>query len=102
MKPKLSVTLGDLTPSWTTKRKLLRDRSVLFEPGNARRCERCGKWVATVDIAITCQTSAKALVEIFGAESRQTFESCMTSENDARAQIVKNWSSLRLEPDNAA
>jgi hypothetical protein len=47
--------------------------------------------VPTVDIAITCRTSEKALIAIFGAETQQTFESCMTSENDARAQIVKNW-----------
>jgi len=50
--------------------------------------------VPTVDIAITCRTSEKALIAIFGASYQQTFDSCMTSENDARAQIVKNWSSF--------
>jgi hypothetical protein len=47
--------------------------------------------VSTVDIAITCRTSEKALVAIFGAQTQQTFEACMTSENEARSQIVKNW-----------
>jgi hypothetical protein len=47
--------------------------------------------VPTVDIAITCRTSEKALIAIFGTETQQTFESCMTSENTAREQIVKNW-----------
>jgi hypothetical protein len=50
--------------------------------------------VPAVDIVITCRTSEKALIAIFGGETQQTFEGCMTSENDARAQIVKNWSSF--------
>ena len=94
MKPKLSVTLGDPTPSWTTKRKLLATGLCCLSLATPAVASAAASGVATVDIAITCQTSAKALVEIFGAESRQTFESCMTSENDARAQIVKNWSSF--------
>jgi hypothetical protein len=47
--------------------------------------------VPTVDIATTCRTSEKALIAIFGTETQQNFQSCMTSENTAREQIVKNW-----------
>jgi hypothetical protein len=74
--------------------KASRDRSVLFEPGNARRCERCGKWGANRRYRDNLPDIGKALIEIFGAETQQTFDACMTSENDARAQIVKNWSSF--------
>jgi hypothetical protein len=95
MKLKLSVTLGGPTLSWTTKRKLLATGLFclsLATPGVASAASSGG--VPTVDIAITCRTSEKALIAIFGGETQQTFESCMTSENDARAQIVKNWSSF--------
>ena len=91
MKPKLGVTLGGPTLSSTTKRKLLATAMFclsLATPGVAS-AESSG--VPTVDIAITCRTSEKALIAIFGTETQQNFESCMTSENDARAQIVKNW-----------
>jgi hypothetical protein len=47
--------------------------------------------VPTADIATTCRTSEKALIAIFGAETQQNFQSCMNSENEARAQMVKNW-----------
>jgi hypothetical protein len=47
--------------------------------------------VPTADIATTCRTSEKNLISIFGAETQQNFQSCMTSENGAREQIVKNW-----------
>jgi hypothetical protein len=94
MKPKLSVTLGDPTPSWTTKRKLLATGLCCLSLATPGVASAASSGVPTVDIAITCRTSEKALIAIFGAESQQTFESCMTSENDARAQIVKNWSSF--------
>ena len=91
MKPKLGVTLGGPTLSWTTKRKLLATAMFclsLATPGVAS-AESSG--VPTVDIAITCRTSEKALIAIFGTETQQNFQSCMTSENTAREQIVKNW-----------
>jgi hypothetical protein len=91
MKPKLRVALGTPTLSWTTKRKLLATAMFclsLATPGVAS-AESSG--VPTVDIAITCRTSEKALIAIFGTETQQNFQSCMTSENTAREQIVKNW-----------
>ena len=91
MKPKLRVAPGNPTLSWTTKRKLLATAMFclsLATPGVAS-AESSG--VPTVDIAITCRTSEKALIAIFGTETQQNFQSCMTSENTAREQIVKNW-----------
>jgi len=91
MKPKLRAALGNPTLSWTTKRKLLATAMFclsLATPGVAS-AESSG--VPTVDIAITCRTSEKALIAIFGTETQQNFQSCMTSENTAREQIVKNW-----------
>ena len=102
MKPKLRVAPGNPTLSWTTKRKLLATAMFclsLATPGVAS-AESSG--VPTVDIAITCRTSEKALIAIFGTETQQTFQSCMTSENTARELIVKNWQIFRLEADNAA
>jgi hypothetical protein len=91
MKPKLGVTLGGPTLSWTTKRKLLATGLFCLSLATPGVASAASSGVPTVDIAITCRTSEKALIAIFGAETQQTFESCMTSENDARAQIVKNW-----------
>src|SRR5262245_22165466 len=90
MKPKLRVTLGCPTLSWTAKRRLLATVFCLSlaTPGVAS-AESNG--VPTTDIATTCRTSEKALVAIFGAETQQNFQSCMNSENAAREQIVKNW-----------
>jgi hypothetical protein len=49
--------------------------------------------VPSVDIATTCRESEKAIMTMFGPGSQQTFDSCMKQENDARAEIVKNWRS---------
>jgi hypothetical protein len=94
MKPKLGVTLGGPTLSWTTRRKLLATGLFCLSLATPGVASAASNGVPTVDIAITCQTSEKALIAIFGGETQQTFGSCMTSENDARAQIVKNWSSF--------
>ena len=93
MKPKLRVAPGNPTLSWTTKRKLLATCLFCLSLATPGVASAAASGVATVDIAITCRTSEKALIEIFGGETQQTFGSCMTSENDARGQIVKNWSS---------
>jgi hypothetical protein len=94
MKPKLRVTLGGPMLSWRTKRKLLVAGLFCLSLATPGVASAASGGVPTVDIAITCRTSEKALIAIFGAETQQTFESCMTSENDARAQIVKSWSSF--------
>ena len=93
MKPTLGVTLGGPTLPWTTKRKLLATGLFCLSLATPGVASAASSGVPTVDIAITCLTSEKALIEIFGGETQQTFGSCRTSENDARGQIVKNWSS---------
>jgi hypothetical protein len=89
MKPKLGVTLG----GWTTKRKLLATGLFCLSLATPGVASAASSGVPTVDIAITCRTSEKALIAIFVAETQQTFEICMQSENQARAEIVKNWQS---------
>jgi hypothetical protein len=92
MKPTLGVTLGGPMLSWNTKRKLLVTGLFclsLATPGVASAASN--GVVPTADIATTCRTSEQTLVTIFGAETQQNFQSCMTSENGAREQIVKNW-----------
>jgi hypothetical protein len=91
MKPKLGATLGGPTLRWTTKRKLLATGLFCLSLATPGVASAASSGVPTVDIAITCRTSEKALIAIFGAETQQTFENCMTSENTAREQIVKNW-----------
>jgi hypothetical protein len=93
MKPKPGGTRGGPTLSWTTKRKLLATGLFCLSLATPGVASAASSGVPTVDIAITCRTSEKALIAIFGGETQQTFDSCMTSEKDARAQIVKNWSS---------
>src|SRR5215510_15876103 len=91
MKPKQGVTLGGPTLSWTTKRKLLATGLFCLNLATLGVASAASSGVPTVDIAITCRTSERALIAIFGAETLQNCESCMTSENGAREQIVKNW-----------
>src|SRR5262245_30630496 len=93
MKPKLSVMLGGPTLSWTTKRKLLATGLFCLSLATPGVASAASSGLPTVDIAITCRTSESALIAIFGAETQQNFQSCMTSENTAREQIVKNWQS---------
>jgi hypothetical protein len=91
MKPKLGVTLGGPTLSWTTKRQLLATGLFCLSLATPGVASAASNGVPTVDIAITCRTSEQALIAIFGASYQQTFESCMTSEKAAREQIVKDW-----------
>jgi hypothetical protein len=98
MKPMLGVTLG----RWTTKRKLLATGLFCLSLATPGVASAASSGVPTVDIAITCRTSEKALIAIFGASYQQTFESCMTSEKAAREQIVKDWQKFRPEAANAA
>jgi hypothetical protein len=93
MKPKLGVTLGGPTLSWTTRRKLLATGLFCLSLATPGVASAASNGVPTVDVAVTCRTSERALIAIFGASYQQTFDSCMTSEKDARAQIVKDWSS---------
>ena len=77
--------------SWTTKGKLLATSLfclIVASPGVASAASAN---VPTVDITTTCRTSEKAITSIFGPGNLATFDSCMKQENDARAEIVKNW-----------
>jgi hypothetical protein len=91
MRSKLRVTQEGQTLLWTAKQRLL--ATALFclslAPPGVASAQSNG--VPTADIATTCRTSEKTLIAIFGAETQQTFGSCMNSEKDAREQIVKNW-----------
>jgi hypothetical protein len=91
MKPKLGVTLGGPTLSWTTKRQLLATGLFCLSLATPGVASAASSGVPTVDIAITCRTSERALIAIFGGETQQTFDSCMQGEKAAREQIVKNW-----------
>jgi hypothetical protein len=91
MKPKPGVTPGGPALSWTTK--LLATGLFCLNLATPGVASAASSGVPTVDIAITCRTSEKALIAIFGAETQQTFDICMQSENQARAEIVKNWQS---------
>jgi hypothetical protein len=77
--------------AWTTKRKLLATGLLCLSLATPGVASAASNGVPTADIATTCRTSEKALIAIFGAETQQNFQSCMTSEKEAREQIVKNW-----------
>ena len=91
MKPTLGVTLLGPMLSRTTKRKLLARGLLCLSLATPGVASAASSGVPTADIATTCRTSEKTLITIFGADTQQNFQSCMTSENGAREQIVKNW-----------
>jgi hypothetical protein len=97
MKPKSGVTLGGPTLSTTTKRKLLTTALFCLSLATPGVASAESNGVPTADIATTCRTSERALIAIFGAETQQNFQSCMNSENEARAQMVKNWQTFPTE-----
>src|SRR6266702_6290784 len=91
MGPKVEVALENPAVSWTTKGELLAASVfclIVASPGVASAASAS---VPTVDITTTCRESEKAIMSIFGPDSRQTYDSCMKQENEARAEIVKNW-----------
>jgi hypothetical protein len=91
MKPKFGVTPGGRAVSLTIKGKLLATSLFYLIVAVPYVASAASNGVPTVDIATTCRESEKALTNIFGPETQQTFGSCMKSEGDARAEIVKNW-----------
>src|SRR5262245_20291996 len=93
MNPTGEVAPENPAVSWTTKGKLLATSLfclIVAGPGVASAASAS---VPTVDIATTCRTSEKAITSIFGPGNMATFDSCLKQENDARAEIVKNWRS---------
>ena len=96
MEPKLGVVRGGLTRSWTTKQKALATGLFCLSLA-APAVASAASSLPTVDIAVTCRTSQQALISIFGAETQQTVENCLQSENAAREQIVKNWQNFPAE-----
>jgi hypothetical protein len=91
MKSKLDVTPGGQMLAWATKRNILATGLFCLSLATPGVASAASSGVPTANIAITCQTSVKALIAIFGTETQQNFESCMNSEKEAREQIVKNW-----------
>jgi hypothetical protein len=80
--------------AWTTKRARLATGLFCLSLAAPGVASAASSGVPTANIAVTCQTSVKALIAIFGTETQQNFESCMNSEKDAREQIVKKWQSF--------
>ena len=91
MKPKFGVMLESRAVSLTIKGKLLATSLFYLIVAAPYVASAASGGIPTVDIATTCRESEKALTQIFGPETQQTFGSCMKSESDARAEIVKNW-----------
>jgi hypothetical protein len=95
MKPIVSARLENpaVSPSvsWTTQRKLLAASLFCLIVAAPDIASAASANVPTVDIATTCRTSEKAITSIFGPGNLATFDSCMKQENDARAEILKNW-----------
>jgi hypothetical protein len=79
--------------SWTTTGKLLATSLFCLIMATPDIASAASASVPTVDIATTCRTSEKAITSIFGPGNLATFDSCMKQENDARAEILKNWRS---------
>jgi hypothetical protein len=50
--------------------------------------------VPTIDVKKTCQTSQQALTAIFGDQVANMYDSCLKQEEDARAQLQKDWAAL--------
>ena len=50
--------------------------------------------VPTINIEASCRASTKAVFEALGDKTAATFERCMEHENEARAQLVKNWNTF--------
>ena len=61
---------------------------IAASPGTVRAASAS---VPTVDIATTCRESEKAITNMLGLNSQQTFDRCMKLESDARAEIDRNW-----------
>jgi len=91
MKTKFGVAPGGRAVSLASKGKLLATSLFVWIVAAPCLASAASGGIPTVDIATTCRESEKALTSIFGPETQQTFGSCMKSEADARAEIVKSW-----------
>jgi hypothetical protein len=56
--------------------------------------------VPTVNIAETCRVAAQVTVNLSGGTSQNDLDICLKGENDAREQMIKNWSTF--EPSDRA
>ena len=91
MSPKVEVALQHSAVSWTAKGDVLATMLFCLIMATPDIASAASANVPTVDIATTCRTSEKAITSIFGPGNLATFDSCMKQENDARAEIIKNW-----------
>jgi hypothetical protein len=93
MKSQVPVERESPGASWTAKGGLLAASLFCLTAVSVDIVSAALATVPTVDIATTCRESEKATTSMFGPPSQRTFESCMKQEDDARAEIVKNWPS---------
>ena len=59
--------------------------------GQASAAPAKGSGPPNIDIQKTCRESSSALVGLTGSDSQDTFSSCMSDEQTAREQLVKDW-----------
>jgi hypothetical protein len=45
----------------------------------------------SIDIERTCRESSSALIDLTGNDNQDNFSTCMSDEQTAREQLVKNW-----------
>ena len=91
MSPNVDVTLESPPVTWPARGKLFAATLFCLIVATPGAASAASANVPSVDIATTCRTSEQAITSIFGPGSMQRFDSCMKQENDARAEIVKNW-----------
>lgn len=89
------VEMGLASPvvSWTTKARFLAASLFCLIAASPDFASAASAGVPIIDIATTCRESEKAITSMFGPGSQNTFDNCMKLENDARAEIDKNWRS---------
>jgi hypothetical protein len=82
---------SDLPPS-VQRDEQLDPKSAQTQPQkqNPNRRTRAGS-VPTIDVRKTCEIAEKDLGPIFGPNSGPTIGSCRKEEQDARQEIINNW-----------
>ena len=82
---------SDLPPS-VQRDEQLDPQSAQTQPQkqNSNRRTRAGS-VPTIDVRKTCEIAEKDLGPIFGPNSGPTIGSCLKEEQDARQDIINNW-----------
>src|ERR1700681_643606 len=71
-----------------TKSKIALTAAIFFGAASASLANNSGP--PNIDIQRTCRESSNALIGLFGNDT-DTFGTCMSDEQTAREQLVKNW-----------